>query len=431
MTQTLGARRELALSDRTVEALRSVPLRFWLVAVVAGVLSSSGIAVTRWYPFSSLRNDEAIAFAQGVMPVVAAVLGLAPLVALRSVTGATVLCVLPLSLTLMGGGEWPFSVFGSLVASGVVATWRRPRAALLPLGVALLLVVTLVTSVTNLQVPYGALIEIDAGGGAGPLERIVPLLMYVVALGLAFAAGLWLRSSALQARRLATLGARADEVEEHAVAVGERARLAHDLHDVVAHHVSLIAVRAETAPYTHPDLPPGALDVLAGVAADARSALDELRGVLGVLRRAEADQPSLAPQPSLADVVGLVDTARAAGEHVTLDLQPSTWVGTTAGYVAYRVVQESLTNARRHAPGLPVHVTVTPDVGRLLVRVTTPYVAEQRHSGGAGRGLAGMRERVEGIGGTLLARVQDDLFVVVADLPRGVPSDDTDETGSR
>lgn len=224
MAQTIGTRRGIALSDRSVEALRSVPLRFWLLAVVAGLLCYSGIGVTHWYPFSSLHNDEAIAFAQGVMPVVALVLALAPLVALRSVTVATVLCALPLVLTLMGGGEWPFSVFGALVASGVVATWRSPRAALLPMGAALLLVVSLVTSVTSLQVPYGALIEIDAGGRAGPSERIIPLLMYVVALGLAFAAGMWMRSSALRARRLAVLRARADAVEEHAVAVGERAR---------------------------------------------------------------------------------------------------------------------------------------------------------------------------------------------------------------
>ena len=148
------------------------------------------------------------------------------------------------------------------------------------------------------------------------------------------------------------LAARSGEVEQQAAVVEERARLARDLHDVVAHHVSLIAVRAETAPYTHPDLDPQARSVLGDIAADARLALDELRGVLGILGRSGAVER--APQPTWSDITALVERTRSAGVDIEMIGDTSAEVGPSAGYAAYRVVQEALTNARKHAPGARV-----------------------------------------------------------------------------
>jgi signal transduction histidine kinase len=409
--------------DRATDRLLDTPTRYWVLAVLSGGLVYAAMRETRWVPFASLHNDEAIAFAGGLVQLVAIMLALAPLVATRWVLAATTLCVAPLLLSVVSDNQWPFSVFVALLAVSAVGTWRSPGRALVPAVAAVLLVVTLVTSASTLLMPYGA--EVYFGyGGNGFLDRGLPLLLYVVATASAYGLGMWMRSSQLRATRLAGLTARAGEVESHAVAVGERARLAHDLHDVVAHHVSLIAVRAETAPYAHPDLSVEAKQLLAAIATDARSALLELRGVLGVLRRAEDDGAERSPQPTLSDLPALVEKARAAGDAVTLRLEPSDWAGLGTGHVAYRVVQEALTNARRHAPGLPVHVIVSPEVSRLLVRVTNPYVAEGPSTVEDGHGLVGMRERVEGIGGSLAAGVQGDLFVVEADLPRGLPDEE-------
>jgi signal transduction histidine kinase len=140
--------------------------------------------------------------------------------------------------------------------------------------------------------------------------------------------------------------------------------------------------------------------------------------VLGVLRRAEDGSPELSPQPELADVTDLVDKARETGLEVTLDGDLKAPVGAALGYVAYRVVQEALTNARRHAAGQPVTVAVLAEGDRLRIRVANPYPGEGT-AGTGGGGLVGMRERVEALGGTLRAGVDGDFFLVEADLPRG------------
>jgi signal transduction histidine kinase len=213
------------------------------------------------------------------------------------------------------------------------------------------------------------------------------------------------------------LTARAAEVEEQAAVVGERARLARDLHDVVAHHVSLIAVRAETAPYTHPDLGSDARTVLGDIAADARLALDELRGVLGILGRSGQDAER-APQPTWRDIDALVERTRSAGVDIHVVGDSHAEVGSSAGYAAYRVVQEALTNARKHAPGESVTLDLEATSQLLTVLVSTP-LGTPAGTTAAGHGLVGMRERVEALGGRLLSGPVGDDFVVEAILPRG------------
>ena len=202
----------------------------------------------------------------------------------------------------------------------------------------------------------------------------------------------------------------------------ERTRIARELHDVVAHHMSLIAVQAETAPYRLGDLPESALAEFSSLSGVAREALAEMRRLLGVLRY---DQPAgLAPQPQLCDLPALVDAARRAGVSVELAVPPAMGdVPSGVALCAYRIVQESLSNASQHAPGAAVSVSVGHDAEAVLLRVANGPGAPAgppRGEAGPGHGLAGMRERVALLGGSLSAGPSDGGgFVVSAVLPVG------------
>ena len=203
----------------------------------------------------------------------------------------------------------------------------------------------------------------------------------------------------------------------------ERARIARELHDVVAHHMSVIAIQAEAAPLQTPDAPEAVKADLAQIRATALEALTEMRRILGVLR--EGDTPdAAAPQPGLDRLDDLLASARAGGLHVTLAGPPPTDVPPGVGLSAYRIVQESLSNAMRHAPGADVTVALDDHGDQLDVSVTNgparrptdrePDVAVA----GAGIGLTGMRERAAMLGGELLAGpTADGGFAVTARLP--------------
>jgi signal transduction histidine kinase len=215
----------------------------------------------------------------------------------------------------------------------------------------------------------------------------------------------------------------------------ERAKIARELHDVVAHHMSLIAVRAETAPYRLAGLPDPVADEFGSLSQAAREALADMRRLLGVLRH---DQPAArAPQPQLSDLPALIDTARQAGVAVELTTPPALGqVPAGVGVCAYRIVQESLSNASRHSPGAPVTVSVDHGHSAVLLRVANGPIGGLAcmASGGAdggvdgaaggggthgsGQGLAGMRERVTILGGALTAGPSPDGgFIVSAVLP--------------
>ncbi|TQS43510.1 sensor histidine kinase [Cryptosporangium phraense] len=201
----------------------------------------------------------------------------------------------------------------------------------------------------------------------------------------------------------------------------ERARIARDLHDVVAHHMSMVVVQAETAPYRIDGLSPAATDDFAAISRTAREALNEVRGLLGVLRSDEITS-DLRPQPGLHDLGELVGTARKAGARVDVveqgqrrPLRPGVDVG------AYRIVQESLANAARHSPGAPIRVAVTysDDAVELAIVNAAPAGPTQR-TGAVGHGLTGMTERATVVGGTLQAEpTPDGGFAVHARLPAG------------
>jgi signal transduction histidine kinase len=188
------------------------------------------------------------------------------------------------------------------------------------------------------------------------------------------------------------------------VVLEERSRIARELHDVVAHHMSVIAIQAEAAPYRVPDPPEELTGSFADIRANALQALAELRRVLGVLR-AERDDDQAAPQPTLGRLGELVAGVRGAGLAVE-----TTVAGTPrplpAGVdvSAYRIVQEALSNAMRHGPGSQVRVDLAYTAAALrLCVVNGPPRAAAATLPGPGHGLLGMRERAAMLGGELTA----------------------------
>jgi signal transduction histidine kinase len=221
----------------------------------------------------------------------------------------------------------------------------------------------------------------------------------------------WILGDSMRYRRgyYAALEERAArlEGERHAqakiAAAAERARIARELHDVVAHHVSVMVVQADGAGYalrTDPDRAEAALQAIAGT---GRQALTEMRRLLGVLRSAD-ERAALAPMPGLGELRELLDQARTAGLEVSYTLSGTPRaLPEGAELAAYRVVQESLTNTRKHA-GLAATAAVTlryePD--GLTVEVTDNGMGVTTDDPG-GHGLAGMRERIAMYGGTVTA----------------------------
>lgn len=201
--------------------------------------------------------------------------------------------------------------------------------------------------------------------------------------------------------------------------VEERARIARELHDVVAHHMSMITVQAETARYRHADLPEPVAGEFAEIAQLARGSLTELRGLLTALRD-EQDAPALAPQPTLADLDELVERITAAGTPVRLTVTGDlTGLPDVLHLSAYRIAQEALSNAVRHAAGAPATVDITVG-GDLVVEIVNerparPARPDRRH--GAGHGLVGLRERAALLGGTFEVDQPDGGWRVRVTLP--------------
>jgi signal transduction histidine kinase len=275
-------------------------------------------------------------------------------------------------------------------------------------------------------------IAIDAQSGAGSILAAIPLLFGVIVRSR--------RSSrtelAQQARRL----------EGERALLEERQRIARELHDIVAHHMSVIAIQAEAARRKVPDPPPELAESFAEIRASALTGLDELRRLLGVLRSGGADT---APQPGLDELPGLLESARSGGVQVTSSVSGATReLPPGVDLSAYRILQEALSNAMRHAPGSAVRVELAYAPTSLVLKVrngagppgVTPTVRHPRPAGsgpvgggpeaggpdgtgngsghGTGQGLIGMRERAAMLGGHLEAGpTREGGFLVTAVLP--------------
>jgi signal transduction histidine kinase len=182
----------------------------------------------------------------------------------------------------------------------------------------------------------------------------------------------------------------------------ERRRIAREMHDVLAHRVSLLSLHAGALEF-RPDAPPEEIAEAAGVIrASAHSVLQELREVIGVLR--DGDEGTERPQPTLADIPGLIEESRAAGMKVEARIEAGAGVSAATGRTAYRIVQEGLTNARKHAPGAAVTVAVDArSEGGLEIEVVSRRPVGVPAGGppppGTGSGLIGLAERVALAGG--------------------------------
>ncbi|MBA3406642.1 MAG: hypothetical protein H0U06_01050 [Solirubrobacterales bacterium] len=227
---------------------------------------------------------------------------------------------------------------------------------------------------------------------------------------------------------VATLKQRADRAErDQAMRMTqaqsqERARIAREMHDVLAHRLSLVAMHAGALSYRRGLSEAEVAESADVIRTNAHSALTDLREILGVLRTAEAEDAPERPQPTLSDLPLLVDEAASAGLNVRLhnEIGDLTLAPETIGRSAYRMIQESLTNARKHAPDTTVDVALSGAAGEdLLVEVRNPMRVGAGVSAtpGAGLGLIGLTERAELIGGSLEHGIVDGSFVMRALLP--------------
>lgn len=400
-----------------------VPRRFWVAAAVWTVIVlATTFPVLPIGAYGGSRSTIAPASVLEVLITLATLIALAApgLALLRPVT-AFVLCLFPTVLTAVavpltesshpGAADVPMPVltklgfFLAMVAVAYGAAWSRPKLMWLFGLLALSVPAMFAFSSRVVMYTFGYSGQVTSAYWTTD-RRWTAFGLYALGVALTLGTTVALRLSATRTRDQRSVDTERAEVDA-------RAALARDLHDIVAHRISLVAVRAETAPYTQPDLSPEARAILAEIATDARTAMEEMRGVLGVLHRSTDDAQRL-PQPVGADVKDLVAEARAAGATVEVegDLPD---LDSLTGNTVYRIVQEALTNARRHAPGTPATLRLSSSEETVDVHVANPVIAEV---GEPGRGLAGMRERVHRSGGTLEARVVDGRFVVDAVLPR-------------
>ncbi|WP_328769956.1 sensor histidine kinase [Streptomyces sp. NBC_00286] len=370
--------------------------------VLAGGLLAALIAGT------ASDGDEATAMIAALLVLVPVLLTLVrPIAAFWASIAVT-----PFDAVLSGGGSagWPWApgAFAAhLVVLTVVALRTRPRTA---------------AWMWALTACYGILAELVAGSDyysstAGPMLFVSALALLVVAV--------------VHIRRTAERQVIAQQtVTEHErskrTLLEERTTIARELHDVVAHHMSVVAIQAEAAPYRVENPPPELEHAFAVIRENAVIALSELRRVLGVVRAEDYEAPD-APQPTLADLDGLLTNVRNAGltvEKVITGAVRELPQGIELS--AYRIVQEALSNALRHAPGASARVEIGYVLGGLGLRIVNgPATELVKPSPGAGHGLTGMRERVTMLNGEMTAATTDDGgYEVTVFLP--VPVSDTE-----
>ncbi len=259
-----------------------------------------------------------------------------------------------------------------------------------------------------------AVLMFSAGKGAGDY------LWAAMLAGGTWGLGRAMRARLLEVSRLAEAATRAQLEREHEAATaiaGERSRIARELHDIVSHGLSVMVVQAAAAECAIADAPDEAAMSMRAIQEVGREAQTEMGRMLGLLRQGSADGP-LAPVPGVGDIGALVERMQAAGLPVALAIEgePRAVPG-GLGLTAYRVVQEALTNVRRHAGAVEtaVHLTFSPSCLRVAISNAPGQCARERRGG---HGLMGMRERVAACGGQLSTTSgEDGGFIVVAELP--------------
>ncbi|MDJ1137438.1 sensor histidine kinase [Streptomyces iconiensis] len=261
----------------------------------------------------------------------------------------------------------------------------------------------------------------EASEFQGRLDVLAALAPMLLAWAMGFASRSR-RALLAAAEQRAAEASRAQRLEAAQATQRERARIAREMHDVVAHSLTLLVVHAETLRARGDELPDWARTQIDGLAAAGRQSGGELRDLLRVLRD-PAEAAPLQPVPGLGELDALLDSHRAAGGTVEVRKgTPGTALESLPAPVqtaGYRIVQEALSNARRHAPGAPVRLLVDGAAGRLRCEVENSRGARRGTAGaGIGLGLVSMRERVDALGGRLTAGpTGDGGFRVVATMP--------------
>ncbi|MGH3915050.1 MAG: sensor histidine kinase [Pseudonocardiaceae bacterium] len=218
-------------------------------------------------------------------------------------------------------------------------------------------------------------------------------------------------------RRSAAQQARIAELDRHAAISAERARMARDLHDVIAGHLSAIALQSAAVLSMADGDPATARTVLASVRENSVQSLAEMKAMIDLLRAEEAD-PHTAPA-RLADLERLLDSARAAGLQVSVQAVLTEELPAAVDLTAYRIVQEALTNAVKHAGGSRATVMVRRDGDAVVIEVTNDRTTGTPAGIAEGTGLVSMRERAAALGGTLTAGPAEGAWRVHAVLPMG------------
>ncbi|HXP19072.1 MAG TPA: histidine kinase [Streptosporangiaceae bacterium] len=357
-----------------------------VMAVALGIAAVLGGGKTA----GPLRPDLAIALG---------LLATLPIAVIRRFPAAAIGVMLAASAVFVVFGRLSWSV--AAVVGWLIAVAACP--VMLPRRQAIWAIVA--AEATVLLAPLGL------GGNVTPWDASAAEALAVVA---AWGAGEMLRARRQSAIEYAAAAEQVRYLSERDVVARERAGIARELHDVVAHHVSMIAVRAATAPFAIAGLPGPGQAAFAEIAEEARTALTELRVVLGVLRSPDGGSEA-APQPRIADLDQLLSRVASAGTDAEL---------TTAGQVrplpgsvelcCYRIVQEALTNAGRHAPASRVRVELCYQPDALSVRIGNgppdrgtgsgqPRAGEHGPQAASGFGLTGLRERVAMLGGEFRA----------------------------
>ncbi|MEU3980641.1 sensor histidine kinase [Streptomyces sp. NPDC026672] len=244
-----------------------------------------------------------------------------------------------------------------------------------------------------------ALLAATLGSSPGRWQDGTPLLI----VGCALMGGAWTVGRAVRERRASAVRL-ADQVTQRAVAE-ERLRIARELHDVVTHSMGVIAVKAGVANHLGRERPEVAYEALAAIETVSRGALGELRQLLGVLRTQEPEKEAeLRPVPVLDGLPGLVEQAEMAGLHVELTVTGTERLPGGTELTVYRIVQEALTNAVKHAAPAHCRVLVTADGHEVTAEITDDgRTGPGRGAPTTGLGLVGMRERVAGCGGVFEA----------------------------
>ncbi|MEV5436618.1 sensor histidine kinase [Streptomyces sp. NPDC052682] len=385
-----------------------LPPSLWTRWLPHGVLCLAAFGITVG-DIAQLQDNAGLAFgwafSVGLAQGGAVVLGLwRPVPAWWLSLGATVVGAVGVRHMLLGreasGFTWPWTT------GGIIAH----------LLVLLLLALRVPTRVSGEALAVTALVTYVVQGLWGAPDYESTGLLAVSLFTVAFILG-----TALRGRR----EARAELVEQTTLTAEERARrtlleersrIARELHDVVAHHMSVISIQAQVAPHLVKDPPEELKENLAGIRQNALDALTELRRVLGVLRSEHPDAPETpdgpgtgaapdAPQPTLDRLDALVANTRAAGLAVTTEITGERRpLPQGVELSAYRIVQEALSNVLRHAPGARATVRIAYEPDGLWVEVVNSRPTRPAPpSTGAGHGLLGMRERVAMLGGSMTA----------------------------